>query len=326
MIDNLVSTIIPVYNRPGLIVEAIESVLAQTHRPIEIIVVNDGSTDGTGRVIDRMAKNHPEINVVHQENSGVGLAREAGRQLAKGEFVQYLDSDDLLLEAKFETQIKGLRENLDARISYCITRFRGANGELEPGSWKRTGEKMDYMFPAMLNMRWWGTSSPLYRRDVVDHNGPWLDLINEEDWEYDCRIAKTEAKLHHAQEILSEHRNHEGDRLSRDGYKDPFKLADRAVAHEKVLGYALEAGISLRSTEMQYYAKELFLLSRQCAVVNLTKESKNLFNLSRKASCITWKTTSVFVFYRLITYFIGWKNTALLYTYCYKYKIKMLGW
>src|ERR1044071_1274968 len=103
MNEDLVSTIIPVYNRAGMLREAVESVLAQAYRPIEIIVVNDGSTDDTRCVAEALAAtNLNEIRVIHQGNVGPGLAREAGRQAARGEFIQYLDSDDLLLPRKFE--------------------------------------------------------------------------------------------------------------------------------------------------------------------------------------------------------------------------------
>ena len=96
MRSGLVSTIIPVYNRPTLVVEAIESVLAQTYRPIEIIVVDDGSTDSTSAVVEQMMTAHPEVSLLRQPNSGPGPARQKGIEAASGEFIQFLDSDDLL--------------------------------------------------------------------------------------------------------------------------------------------------------------------------------------------------------------------------------------
>ena len=77
--------------------EAVASVLRQTYRPIEIIIVDDGSTDETTRVADELASTYPfEVRALHVLNGGPGWAREAGRQVARGEFIQYLDSDDLL--------------------------------------------------------------------------------------------------------------------------------------------------------------------------------------------------------------------------------------
>src|SRR5437667_5508564 len=96
MDEGLVSTIIPVYNRTTLLREAVGSVLAQTYRPVEAILVDDGSTDDTPQTCRELAQKYPgEVRVVRGENRGPGLAREQGRQLARGEFIQYLDSDDL---------------------------------------------------------------------------------------------------------------------------------------------------------------------------------------------------------------------------------------
>ena len=94
----LVSTVIPVHNRAALLQEAVASVLAQTYRPIEVIVVDDGSTDDTPEAARALVAQHAgEVFVVHQPNAGPGMAREAGRRAARGEFIQYLDSDDVLL-------------------------------------------------------------------------------------------------------------------------------------------------------------------------------------------------------------------------------------
>src|SRR5262249_59873860 len=92
LVEGLVSTIIPVHNRPLLLQEAVASVLAQTYRPIEIVIVDDGSTDDTAQSIIALAEGYPSI-VRHLRipNGGPGAAREAGRVTASGEFIQYLD-------------------------------------------------------------------------------------------------------------------------------------------------------------------------------------------------------------------------------------------
>lgn len=284
MVPGLVTTIIPVYNRPNLLREAIDSVLAQTHRPIEIIVVDDGSTDETGEVAEKYATEHPDIvRVLHVPNGGPGLAREAGRREARGEFLQYLDSDDLLLERKFEWQVKALRESPEAGVTYGITRYvlvDGA-GEIEP--WKGTGERRESMFPTFLRDRWWGTSTPLYRRDLIDQAGEWTSLRNEEDWEYDCRIAALGTRLCYVRRLVSIQRDHGGERLSRNGL-EPAKLRDRARAHELILEHAERAGIPAEAPEMRHFARELFLLARQCGAVGLASESRTLLALSQRAS------------------------------------------
>ena len=117
-VAGLVSTIIPVHNRSRLLREAVASVLEQDHRPIEIVIVDDGSSDETGAVADGLARTHPEtVRVLHQPNGGPGAARQRGLDHSRGEFVQYLDSDDLLLPGKFSAQVEALRGILHRRRS-----------------------------------------------------------------------------------------------------------------------------------------------------------------------------------------------------------------
>src|SRR5438270_9033082 len=146
----LVTTIIPVFNRPVMLREAVASVLAQTHRPIEIVIVDDGSTDDTAAVAEVLAREHaPLVRAEHVEHRGPGLAREAGRQIARGEFIQHLDSDDVLLPRKFELQVAALRNAPECGAAYGRTRLRRADGSVEPAPWKRSGERIEAMFPSM---------------------------------------------------------------------------------------------------------------------------------------------------------------------------------
>lgn len=113
MTPGLVSTIIPVFNRPVQLSEAVQSVLDQDYRPIEIIIVDDGSTDETLATAQALERSQADIvRVMSKTNGGPGLAREHGRQQAHGEFIQYLDSDDVLLPGKFSVQVAALRHAL----------------------------------------------------------------------------------------------------------------------------------------------------------------------------------------------------------------------
>lgn len=317
----LVSTIIPVFNRAALLREAVQSVLDQTYRPIEIIIVDDGSTDDTARVADRLALDNPsEIKVIYQKNTGPGLAREAGRLVARGEFVQYLDSDDVLLPKKFELQVAGLRQHPECGISYGKTKFGRKGDVLIDIPWKRTGEMIETMFPSFLQARWWGTSTPIYRRTLTDQAGPWTDLKNEEDWEYDCRIAGSGVQLHYVPEFVSEERDHSGARLSRGGANEQIKLKHRALAHTLILSHARRAGISEDTPEMRHFARELFLLSRQCGAAGLTKESARLFRLSREASGEARGNGWDFRIYGFIAAVVGWAIIGKIACYTDKFR------
>lgn len=304
----LVSTVIPVFNRPRMLREAVESVLAQTYRPIEIIIVDDGSTDSTSRVADEIRRQNQDlVRVLRIANSGPGVAREAGRRVVNGKYVQYLDSDDLLFPDKFELQVNELRRNPQCGISYCKTRYRNSEGDIVSDAWKRTGESMSSLLPSMLRSRWWSTSTPLYRRSVVDAVGPWSDLTNEEDWEYDCRVGAQGIELHYVPETLLEIRGHDDERMSNNGVSDPGKLSSRARAHEMIFAHAIAAGIERDIPEMQHFCRELFLLSRQCGAAGLVNESKRLFDLSRRSSGPQPRAGLDYLIYGAGARLVGWQ-------------------
>ena len=127
MSDPLVSVIIPTYNRADTIGEAIDSVIEQTYSEIEIIVIDDGSRDNTSQILENYGD---KIRVVHQANSGVSASRNRGIKIAVGEFLAFLDSDDLWLPTKLSRQIDMLKRT-DSSIPCCIcdTILHGKTGK-----------------------------------------------------------------------------------------------------------------------------------------------------------------------------------------------------
>jgi glycosyltransferase involved in cell wall biosynthesis len=281
IVPGLVSTIIPVYNRARMVEEATRSVLAQTYRPIEILIVDDGSTDETPRVIATLAARHEEIRVLTRPNGGPGAARETGRLEMRGEFVQLLDSDDLIDTTKFELQVSALRQHPECGVAYCKARLVLQDGSVDPKPSRRTGENIESMFPSMLALRWWETASPLYRASLMHEAGSWLSLRAEEDWEYDCRIAARGVKTCFVDEWLCSHRRHEA---NISGSFNAVTLRDQSVAHAAMYQHARTARIDHASSEMRHFAREVFLLSRQCGQMGLTHESASLFALAQEAS------------------------------------------
>jgi glycosyltransferase involved in cell wall biosynthesis len=311
MQPGLITTIIPVFNRAQMLRESVESVLAQTYRPIEIIIVDDGSTDDTAAAADELSRAHPDVvRVIHQANAGVGPAREAGRLTARGEFIQHLDSDDLLEPRKFELQVAALRAHPECGATYGWTRGQMPDGTRSTKPERRTGEAIATMFPAMLKSRFWHTATPLYRATVIHAAGPWLSLWNEEDWEYDARIAASGVRLAHVAEWICEVRHHRNDRLSARSM-EPKVLRDRATAHALIFQHAVRAGIGEDAPEMQHYARELFLLARQCGARGLTGESRKLFEVSREASG-SRRNRAQFLAYLALTRFVGWLGAGRL--------------
>lgn len=310
--DGLVSTILPVHNRASMLVEAVASVLEQDYRPIEIIIVDDGSTDDTGEAADALAASYPEIRVAHRANGGPGAARETGRRMAAGEFIQYLDSDDRLLPRKFARLVAALQAEPTADVAYGQTRFVRADGIAEPGPWKGSGQRIAFMFPSFLSARWWDTPNPIYRRSACDRAGPWLETRLEEDWEYDCRIAAAGGQLAYVAEFVCEVRDHDRDRLSRGVAIDAKRLKDRALAHRLMWKHAKTAGLSDASPEVKHFARELFLLARQCGAAGLSTDAADLFTLAREASTSDRKRALDFRLYRGVAAVIGWHWAGLL--------------
>lgn len=109
-----VSVVVPTYNRAKSTIAAVESVLAQTYRPVEVIVVDDGSTDGSGQLLreftERSSTREVPIVYTRQNNAGPSVARNFGAEMAGGEYIAFLDSDDCWLPEKLERQVRALDE------------------------------------------------------------------------------------------------------------------------------------------------------------------------------------------------------------------------
>lgn len=121
--QSLVTAVIPVYNSAKYVREAIESASNQTYKNIEIIIVNDGSTDNTAEIIKKLMAHSSElmgkVRYIYQENKGPAAARNRGIREAKGEYIVFLDADDEWLPDKLEKQIKLLNENRNVGLVTC---------------------------------------------------------------------------------------------------------------------------------------------------------------------------------------------------------------
>lgn len=129
--EPLISVIIPIYKVESLLPRCIDSVLVQTHRNLEVILVDDGSPDGCGAICDAYAAKDPRIRVIHQENAGLAGARNAGLEIARGEYYGFVDSDDHIAPDMYETLLSAMAEE-DADIAVCGRYLEMASGELVP--------------------------------------------------------------------------------------------------------------------------------------------------------------------------------------------------
>lgn len=133
----LVSVVIPVYNAQDTIRRCVESCLAQTYRNLEVVVVNDGSTDGTQSALDELIKADRRLRVIKSENNGVSAARNRGIESAVGEYLSFVDADDALEPTAIETLYAELKK-ADADISVGQLITVKENSAAEPSASKKT--------------------------------------------------------------------------------------------------------------------------------------------------------------------------------------------
>ena len=106
MENALISVIVPVYNAEKYLADCVQSIISQTYRNLEIILVDDGSKDSSGSICDSFAEKDSRIKVIHQENAGVSAARNHGLDECHGEYVSFVDSDDYYSTNLFESAVR----------------------------------------------------------------------------------------------------------------------------------------------------------------------------------------------------------------------------
>lgn len=180
-----ISVIIPIYNAEPFLPACLDSVLAQTYSDLEIILINDGSTDGSGCICDRYAAMDSRIRVVHQENGGVSQARNRGLELASGELVSFIDSDDTMEPDMYELLVRIMDEN-HADISHCGYKRFDKNCLLVRevnGTHRQFVQTNEEAIVCMLRGLYFSNAlwNKLYRRHVLDGIRFREDLKNNED-------------------------------------------------------------------------------------------------------------------------------------------------
>ena len=134
------SIIVPVYKVEKYIKECVDSILASTFTDFELILVDDGSPDNCGEICDEYANNHARVGTIHKKNGGLSSARNAGLDVARGEFVAFVDSDDRVIPEMFERMINTL-ENENADIVCCGMRLLRDDGVITPfKAWPKNEE------------------------------------------------------------------------------------------------------------------------------------------------------------------------------------------
>ncbi len=182
-----ISVVIPAYNAEKTILETIESVRQQTFTDFELIVIDDGSSDHTAELINAIADDR--LRLFSYENGGLSIARNRGIDRASGEFIAFLDADDLWTPDKLELQLEALQKHPDAGGAYSWTIHMSQDGKMINDGGSVHFEGNVYSELLVSNFLTNG-SNPLIRRTAIESvSGFDPALASAEDWEYWLRLA-----------------------------------------------------------------------------------------------------------------------------------------
>lgn len=187
--EPLISVIIPTYNRAKTIIRAIESALKQTYTNMEIIIVDDASGDNTGEIVKGIEDSRIKY-IKHETNKGGAAARNTGIDEAKGEYVAFLDSDDVWLPEKIEKQVK-LFERSDPKIGVIYTGFYRTDEDDRITEHVTPSKKGD-LYNRLLEGNFIGTTSVIMaKRECLKQVGGFnASLPSCQDWDLYIRLSK----------------------------------------------------------------------------------------------------------------------------------------
>lgn len=187
--EKLVSIIIPAYNGEQYLAQTLRSVCRQTYRHLEIIVVNDGSTDATESIVNGFIENDQRVVLITQDNKGLSAARNTGFKNAKGEYLCMFDADDIMLPQKIESQLSFLEENPRCDFVYSnVYHFIDGTQKIYFGVLPETADTYRSLvdYGNFIN-----PNSVFFRRSIYERYGGFDEgLRGSEDWDYWLTLSR----------------------------------------------------------------------------------------------------------------------------------------
>jgi glycosyltransferase involved in cell wall biosynthesis len=210
-LTELVSILIPAYKAEAFIAETVRSARDQTWPRKEIIIVDDGSPDRTYEAAKRLESS--EVKVVRQENGGAPSARNKAFGLAQGEYIQWLDADDVLHPDKIRWQLEGAESGLSSRtlITAAWGKFfyRTDKAEFSPDNLWRDHDPIDWIVTKFRDNVWMNPAVWLVSRRLTELAGPWdsrLARSGDDDGEYICRVVAESDRVRFVREAICYYR------------------------------------------------------------------------------------------------------------------------
>ncbi len=261
--SKLVSIIIPCYNAERWIAEAIESCLKQTYPFVEVVVIDDGSTDRSLEVIQRYAN-----RVIWEtgSNRGGNHARNRGFALSRGEYIQYLDADDYILPEKVERQVDFLEETgVDAVYGDWRHQRHLPNGKVILEDVKVSGEQEDIL-AALLSDWWVSPACLLFKRQAVQQSGGWdKNLKAVQDKDFFISVVISGAKIGYQPGCHSIYRRYGNVTVSTSS--KTRRLESQLLINRKIENSLNQSG-RLSERYQKALAQSYFLIARECIEVD----------------------------------------------------------
>lgn len=185
--NDLVSVVIPTYNREKVIIRAVNSVISQTYQNFEIIIVDDGSTDNTIDIINKI--NDKRIKIIKNDHKGANHARNTGIINSKGKYIAFLDSDDEWMPEKLEYQLAFMKDN-DFAISFTPYMMERSQ-KIVPEDYRDSITKKDYVLDNLRKHNIIGTPTIILRRDIAITDGMFNESLKRlQDYDLVIRLIK----------------------------------------------------------------------------------------------------------------------------------------
>lgn len=317
--QSLVSVIVPVYNTEKYLDRCVESIINQTHQNLDIILVDDGSTDGSSEKCDFYAKNDQRIRVIHKKNGGQSSARNAGLDVCKGDYISFVDSDDWIEPDMYATLLTEL-ERYGASLAVCgrYDAYEGSEEKSVCKSFEKDGLFSSYdILPQMTlgAVSDFSVCDKLHRRDLWENTRfPEGQIYEDFAVMYKILIAAENVVLCNEPFYVYFHR---GNSTVTAGFREAS--TDYPAQTKKFLSYIIE-----KYPEHTKHAVWAHIKAIQCVIISLLKSDKATYTSHndlyeeyirdiRKYSDI-WKKEDVFTFVdRSICRLLLYKRLARLF-------------
>lgn len=234
---NMISIIIPVYNVQAYLDECVCSVVEQSYRDLEIILVDDGSTDNSGRMCDGWAEKDRRIRVVHKPNGGLSSARNAGLDAAKGDYIAFVDSDDFVDKTMFSSLLKAFDEKMDVGVVCCgISQFKDEDYlDTNPflKLYNRKFTLLEYWRLILKHKIDNAVWNKIYRRNVIE-NVRFREGVINEDILFNLEVLQNVSFLIYVPDTYYKYRIRAGS-ITRQANPRLFDFIDNAFFLKKVL-------------------------------------------------------------------------------------------